>query len=108
VGSNYLPLARVLARSYLDHHPDNRFVVVVIDEFHRTFGEVDSKVDVRGVDWLLGEIPEFALMAAIYDVTEFATSLKPFVLRSLLREFELVMYLDPDIRVYSPLDELIE
>ena len=47
-------------------------------------------------------------MAAAYDVTEFATSLKPFVLRQLLNEADVVLYLDPDICIYAPLHPLID
>ena len=107
VGANYLPLARVLSRSYLQHHPGHSFVIVDIDEYFRDVGETGDSLECRGIDWLINVVPEFALMATIYDVTEFATSLKPFVLRALLEEFEVVTYLDPDIRVYAPLDELI-
>ncbi len=46
-------------------------------------------------------------MAAIYEVTEFATSLKPWLLEHLLdRGASAVLYLDPDIMVFDPLDDL--
>jgi glycosyltransferase involved in cell wall biosynthesis len=46
-------------------------------------------------------------MATIYDVTEFATSVKPWLLQLLLsRGLPSVLYLDPDIVVYDRLDEL--
>ncbi len=46
-------------------------------------------------------------MAAIYDVTELATAVKPFFLRLLLdRGADAVLYLDPDIEVFAPLDDL--
>ncbi|MBO0840823.1 MAG: hypothetical protein J2O49_08395, partial [Sciscionella sp.] len=32
VARNYLPAARVLARSYLAHHRGHRFVIAVIDD----------------------------------------------------------------------------
>lgn len=60
---------------------------------------------VRDID--LG--PEgYSHMAAIYDVTEFATALKPFVLRDLLREHDCVFYIDPDIKIFASLDSLRE
>jgi hypothetical protein len=46
-------------------------------------------------------------MAAIYDVVELATAVKPTLLRHLLAEGgEPVAYLDPDIIVFRPLDEI--
>jgi glycosyltransferase involved in cell wall biosynthesis len=48
-------------------------------------------------------------MATIYDVTEFATALKPWLLETLLSEAPgSIAYLDPDIRVYSSLDVVAE
>ena len=47
-------------------------------------------------------------MASMYDVTEFATSVKPFALRQLLRSYDCVFYIDPDIKVFASLEPLIE
>lgn len=46
-------------------------------------------------------------MAFQYDVIEFNTAIKPFLLEYLLdRGFDGALYFDPDIAVYSPLDEI--
>ena len=46
-------------------------------------------------------------LAGIYDVTEFATAVKPLLLRRLVDEGrESVVYLDPDICVYAGLDDV--
>ena len=45
-------------------------------------------------------------MAMIYDVLELATAVKPWLLRHLLTEDEVVLYFDPDIQVFAPLDEI--
>ena len=48
-------------------------------------------------------------MAVIYDVTEFATALKPWLLEHLLDQgADAVLYLDPDIRIFGSLDPLAE
>jgi hypothetical protein len=48
-------------------------------------------------------------MAFSYDVTEFNTALKPFLLAHLLQRCgEAVFYLDPDIEIFGPLDQLEE
>ena len=49
---------------------------------------------------------EIRRLAGIYDVTELATAVKPLLLQRLLAEADgPVLYLDPDIRIYAPLDE---
>ena len=41
-----------------------------------------------------------------YDLVEFATAVKPLLLRALLQTTEQVFYLDPDTFVTSPMTEL--
>lgn len=46
-------------------------------------------------------------MAFQYDVIEFNTAMKPFLLDHLLDQgFDGVLYFDPDIAIYAPLDEI--
>ena len=50
---------------------------------------------------------ELRRMTAIYNVMELATALKPFLLRHLLAAgAPSVTYLDPDIEVFAPLDDV--
>jgi hypothetical protein len=104
VARNYLPRARVLARSFTQHHPDVPVTVVVIDapsvatdEPFRTLALGDIGLGDR-----LGHE-----MAGIYDLVELATAVKPWVLEHLISESAgPVLYLDPDIEVFGPLDGL--
>jgi glycosyltransferase involved in cell wall biosynthesis len=108
VAHNYLPLARLVARSFLDHHPNSRFVVAFIDrplESRAMEGECFEILPISDVDF--GD-EGFEHMATGYNVTEFATSVKPYVLRHLVDQADCVLYLDPDIFVYAPLDPLID
>jgi len=108
IAHNYLPLARVLARSFLDQHPDARFVVAFIDkpiETRSLENECFEILPITDID--LGD-EGWEYMATGYEVTEFATSVKPYVLRQLLRSADCVLYIDPDIFVFQPLDPLIE
>lgn len=107
VGANYLPLARVLSSSYLAQHPDHVFVVAIIDQDFVDNGPFPEGVICKSIGWIREATPEFDLMAMMYDVTEFATSLKPFVLRRLLDSYELVTYIDPDIRIYNPISDIV-
>ena len=82
VARNYLARARVLATTFLRHHPLGHVVVLVIDaEDDESFAEPFDVVTPRDLPIDAGE---FHRMAAIYDVLELATALKPFLLRHLL------------------------
>jgi hypothetical protein len=52
------------------------------------------------------EIPNFRSWIFGHTIVEAATAVKPFALRHLLGRFSQVTYLDPDIYVYSRLDEV--
>ena len=67
------------------------------DEFGDEPFEVISPFDI-GI-----ERDEFLRMATMYDVTELATAIKPWALRTLLnRTGTSATYLDPDILVMAP------
>lgn len=108
VAHNYLPRARLLARSFLRLHPTGRVVVLVIDAGPDETGDGDEPFEVLTFADLPIEPAERHRMAAIYDVTELATAVKPFLLRLLLfdRGEPAVTFLDPDIEVFAPLDDL--
>ncbi|HEX3649472.1 MAG TPA: glycosyltransferase [Pseudonocardiaceae bacterium] len=98
VPSDRMPAARVLAASYLTHHPGHRFVVVVLD------GEPEPVPGcvVVGAEWLDVDRTEFLRMATSYTGPELAAAVKPLLLRRLLTEATVALYLSPDVRVYAP------
>lgn len=107
VARNYLPAARVLARSYTEQHPGHEFVIAVIDA-----GTEPQQVDearVIGPAAFGIDEQDYLRMATAYNVTELATAVKPYVLRELRRAgAEVVIYLDPDITVFAPMPEVAE
>jgi glycosyltransferase involved in cell wall biosynthesis len=109
VARNYLPQARVLARSFLDHHPRGRVVVLVLDAPGDGLRS-DEPFEVLAPDDLFppSQRRELRRMMAIYQVVELATALKPFLLRHLVvdRGEPSATYLDPDIAVFAPLDDI--
>ena len=108
VARNYLPMAKVLAASFLSHHPDGRFSALLIDGDERDRAS-DEQLDILLVDDLGLPREEWRAMAAMYSVTEYATALKPATLRHLLGATprgHAVAYLDPDILVFAPLDDV--
>ena len=105
IAKNYLPSARVLGASLREHHPDVRFTVLVIDEQEGYIDAAAEPFDVIGPDAI--GLPQFPLMAAMYEILELSTAVKPWLLRTLLeRDGEGVIYLDPDMRLFEPLDEV--
>lgn len=103
---NYLAMARTLARSFLTCNPDSRFSVLVVDALPGEIPDGDG-FDVVTPHELCLDPDEFSRMALLYDVTELSTALKPWALELLLdRGADVAVYLDPDIFVYSALDEV--
>ena len=109
VARNYLPAARVLTSSFLAHNPGGQVSVLVTDDVHGVVDADQEPFEVINPEDLFADPTELHRMAAIYEITEFATSLKPWLLEHLLdRGAESVLYLDPDIGVYDRLDELAD
>jgi glycosyltransferase involved in cell wall biosynthesis len=108
VAHNYLPQARILARSFKKFHPESTFYIVIVDRpIEARLVKSDSFEVVAVTDIDFGT-EGFSHMAAIYDVTEFATSVKPFVLKQLIKSHDCVFYIDPDIKVFASLLPLVE
>jgi glycosyltransferase involved in cell wall biosynthesis/SAM-dependent methyltransferase len=108
VAANYLPHARVLAESFARHNPNGSFTVLVIDDERNqlSVNEPSSYRLLRLSDIGL-DSTEIGRLAGIYDVTEMATAVKPVFLKHLLAHGDdHIIYLDPDIKVYAPLDEV--
>ncbi|MGI8945081.1 MAG: glycosyltransferase [Thermoleophilaceae bacterium] len=106
IAKNYVPFARVLARSLAEQRPGARCFTLVIDEPRGYIDPAEEPFELVEIADL--EIPRFDRMAAMYDVLELSTAVKPWLLRHLIerRGVERVAYLDPDIRLFDPLDEV--
>jgi glycosyltransferase involved in cell wall biosynthesis len=108
IARNYLAQARVLARSFNEIHPDGNCTVLVIDD---PSGYIDAAAEPFELLTIhdIG-LPDAERMAAFYDIMEFSTAVKPWLLRTLLDRpgVESVSYLDPDIQVFSSLEKIEE
>ena len=82
---NYLAQVEILAASFKKHHPGGEFSALIIDD---VLAEADSPWGSHYDLVLLRDIglppDEIRRMAMIYDITEFSTSVKPWLLRHLL------------------------
>ena len=105
---NYLPKARLCLGSIRRHHPDFRLVYALADRLPDGISiEEDCVDEVIAVD----DIPIIQDRSWIFQhsIVELSTAIKPFVLQQLLQrpDCEAVIYFDPDIVLFSPLDEIV-
>ncbi len=106
--NNYFPYARVLFFSLQRYHPEASLFLCLADVH-----QPDLELGIEGVEVIeareLG-IPNFADFAFRYDILEFNTAVKPFILRLLIeeRDFEQVVYLDPDIELFAPMTPVFD
>ena len=106
IAKNYLAQARVLTRSFLDHHPDGSVRVLVLDDPEHEIGSGEDFRVLSPSDVLPAD--EFARMATAYGIVELATAVKPALLRHLLAEAPVVAYFDPDIQIFAPLNDVFD
>ena len=104
VSPNYLAYARVLAQSYLAQHPGQRFFVLLVADLHDPAPFLGGGFE----PVMLHEIGlrDLRAEAMKYDILELNTNVKPAFMRYLLQQHALdtLVYLDPDIFVYAPLE----
>jgi glycosyltransferase involved in cell wall biosynthesis len=105
IAKNYLAYARALVNSLRRFHPDLTVYVLFVDD---TTGFVDPAQEdftPLGLDVL--DLPRRQEFLFRYDVMELSTAVKPYLLQWLFeRGHGKVLYLDPDIWVFAPLDDL--
>lgn len=107
VAQNYLAQAAVLAESFYAAHPDGSFTTLIID---RTGGRIPPP-ELAGHVLSIEDLPidraTLFEMVGSYSVMELATALKPSFLAYLLATHSSpAIYLDPDIFIYNPLDDV--
>ncbi|MCU1349748.1 MAG: FkbM family methyltransferase, partial [Acidobacteria bacterium] len=107
IARNYLAYARVLAASLLRHNPAARLHVIVLDDPDRSIPPEPAFELIRADELPFDPPSDFYTMAAIYDVTELATAVKPWAFQHLFgRGASVAIYLDPDIEVFDSLGPL--
>lgn len=101
--NNYFPYARILFTSLKKYHPEASLFLCLAD-----VAQPGIELNVPGVEIILAAdlgIDHFLDFAFRYDIMEFNTAVKPFMMDWLIRArgFEQVVYLDPDIEVFAPM-----
>lgn len=106
IAKNYISFARTLCASFMEHNPNGKCYVLIIDEFD---GYIDSsKENFEIINLQELKIPRLQEFCFKYNITELSTAVKPYLLQYLFdsRGIDIIFYMDPDILVTSPLDQL--
>ncbi|MDW8395357.1 MAG: glycosyltransferase family 4 protein [Anaerolineae bacterium] len=105
---NYLPQVRILAESYLAHHPEGQVFGLLCDRLDGYYDPARERFVTIPVENI--EVPRFTELSLKYLIVELLTAVKPFFLRHLFERYSLqqLCYLDPDILFLSPMDEVWE
>ncbi len=107
VARNYIAHARVLAASLARHNAGTRLNVILLDDDDRIVASDPAFEIIRASELPFDPPSDFHTMAAIYDVTELATAVKPWAFQHLFaRGSAVAIYLDPDIEVFDSLGPL--
>ncbi|MFM2005310.1 MAG: hypothetical protein RLZZ09_965, partial [Pseudomonadota bacterium] len=106
---NYIPKASVLAESIRQFYPDWVIHLALADE-------LPEGADISGLNFdevhplSTLDIPNYQGWAFCHSLVELATAIKPVMLNRLLTRSDCagVIYLDPDIVLFSPLNEVMQ
>ncbi|MFD2999152.1 hypothetical protein ACFS7Z_02180 [Pontibacter toksunensis] len=104
--NNYLARAKVVADSFVEHHPEASFFIFLVDKFDPSLDyELFNKYTLIPIHEVLHHVEELALK---YNIIELSTAVKPAAFSYLLQMygFETIAYLDPDLRIYSKFQEV--
>jgi len=103
---NYFALAKTLLDSVKKVHPSGiSLFLFLADESGEALAREDGPFQIVEAKDL--PVPNFKRMAFQYDIMEFNTAVKPFCFSYLFDEgYSKVLYFDPDILVFRPLDQV--
>ncbi|WP_022928959.1 methyltransferase domain-containing protein [Patulibacter americanus] len=109
IAKNYVAHARVLASSFTAHHPGSRCFVLFVDDVEGYLDLADEPFEVVRAEDLDIDPTDLDEMRGIYNILEFSTAVKPWLLRYMLDHHDDgsgICYFDPDIQVHSRMTEL--
>ena len=105
IAQNYIGYAMTLGKSLRKSNPELDFFIYFADGISIEIEKLLNEYNFHGIDVLKMNARDTLLqMAFYYDVTEYCTSVKPFVISELMdKGYKTVTYIDPDIYVYGSL-----
>lgn len=104
--ANYLVKALAMCLSVLEQHPDDIDIVVLLVDRKRPVTLNHPRVRLLWAEDL--GVPDFLACAFKYNIIELNTALKPFTALYLLDRYRKVIYLDPDVCMFSRLDTVLD
>lgn len=109
VSGNYLAYAKVLAASVSAMVPEAAFRVLVVDRPSDALRKIVIDSGLQAIFATELGIPDIERIAYKYDIVELNTALKPTFLKLILDEgYSHVIYLDPDIQVFTSLTPVFD
>jgi glycosyltransferase involved in cell wall biosynthesis len=105
VSNNYLHFARTLMQSVSEKHPEADRYCVIVDRDLTHAAALTSEFQTIKLSEL--DLPDGDDFLFQYNVLELNTAVKPWALAHLIqRGYQNILYIDPDIVLYSPLHEV--
>ena len=109
VSKNYFSYAKTLAESYKTHHPENDFLIILVD---KADGYVAPSLSCGAevIEIASLAIPDLGRFIYRYSIMELNTAVKPFALADLFnrRRYDTLLYIDPDILIFRPLTDIYD
>lgn len=108
IAKNYIAFARTLCASFIEHNPNGKCYVLIIDNFDGYIEVAQENFEIVTAEEL--NIPKLQEFCFKYNITELATAFKPYLLSYLFdsKGVASILYLDPDILVTNSLNNLYE
>lgn len=101
---NYFGQAKTLLDSLEKTNPEWDRFFALVDEKNEDIVEASKGIEIIEMSQL--GINDLEEMKFRYDVMELNTAIKPFVFLYLFKQYDRVVYLDPDICVYKEMKEI--
>jgi hypothetical protein len=109
--NNYLAHAKTLADSFLanQRETNTKFIIGLVDKLNPNFDYSFFK-DVEIIPVSNLNIADFDSLVAKFNITELNTTVKPSYFHYIFKKFgaQMVLYIDPDILITSPLIEVLD
>lgn len=102
---NYLQKAVALFLSIFDNHDDIAAVILLVDS-KRPVKIIDQRIKILWAEDI--NFPDYLQCAFKYNIIELNTALKPYAALKLLSEYSKLIYLDPDVCVFSNLNSIVD
>ncbi len=106
--NNYLAHAKTLGDSFLQYHPEAKFVIGLVDKISEEFDfSFFDAFEIIPVETL--QMNGFDELQKKFNITELNTAVKPSYLTYIFTELKAnkVIYIDPDILVLTRLEEVL-